>query len=372
VKRLAALGLLIAASLVVLSGQTTQTPPAAPPQQTFRASTDAVIVDASVRAGGKMLAELAIGDFELTDNGVKQTIESVEHASVPIDLTLIVDTSGNPAGAWTEWVDKKKVAHSIDGEVRQIANLLRPTDRVRVLAIDRYVRQINGFTPVSALRPVRLVEIDGLGSVYDTLTAALLHDVEPWRRHVVIARTKGRDSMSSASAKAVGAIAERSDALFHLVVMETALDNEAALHSFQAQPANMGLIWPTHRFWIPARRQLVERDAGLFEGPENHPLTLDGRAIQDGLRAGWRRLASDDRIQRANVGQHLQARIRAAPPGICFAVHASRCDRERLAHHQRNRAEDPWRRGQLTSRLWHRASAGTCTTSDSSGSQDAA
>ena len=280
-KRIAALGLSIAASFAVLSGQTTQTPPATPPQQTFRTATDVVIVDASVRAGGKMLSELSLGDFELSDNGIRQIVESVEHASVPIDVTLVLDTSGNPAGAWTEWVDKTKVAHALNAEVRQVANLLRPTDRLRVLAIDRYVRQLNAFTPVSALRPVRLVEIDGLGSVYDTLTAALLHDVEPWRRHVVIARTKGRDSMSSASAKAVGAIAERSDALFHLVVMETALDNEAALHSFQAQPTLMGLVWPTHRFWIPARRQLVERIAEL-----SSQLTLDGRAIQDGLRAG--------------------------------------------------------------------------------------
>ena len=293
-KRFAALGASIVASLAVLSGQTGQlAPPPPQSQQTFRTSTDAVIVDASVRAGGKMIAELSVADFELTDNGVKQTIENVEQSSVPIDLTLVVDTSGNPAGPFANWVDKKKVAHAFDAEVRQVANLLRPTDRLRVLAIDRYVRQINGFTPVSALRNVRLVEIGGLGSVYDTLTAALLHDVEPWRRHIVVARTKGRDSMSSVSAKAVGAIAERSDALPHVVLMETAIDNEDVLHDFQL--ANMGLKWPTHRFWMPAQRQLIEGTLPQFGGTPSpqvgdvnvrlHSLTLDGRQIQDGVRA---------------------------------------------------------------------------------------
>ena len=227
---------LVLASLAVLSAQT---PPTTPPQQTFRTATDAVIVDAAVRAGGKMVPELAAADFVLTDNNVRQTIDSVENTSVPIDLTLVVDVSGNPRRPWAGFIDKKKMAHAITAEVLQVTNLLRPTDRVRVLAIDRYVRQVFGFTPVSAFRsvtgpPMRLVEVDGLGSVYDTLAAALIHDVEPWRRHVVIARTKGRDSISGVSAEAVGAIAERSEALFHLVVMETAMDNEVERRGFQA------------------------------------------------------------------------------------------------------------------------------------------
>jgi hypothetical protein len=273
----AATACLVLASLAVLSAQT---PPATPPQQTFRTATDAVIVDAAVRAGGKMVPELAAADFVLTDNNVRQTIDSVENTSVPIDLTLVVDVSGNPSRPWAGFIDKAKMAHAITAEMLQVTKLLRPTDRVRVLAIDRYVRQLSGFTPVSAQRPVRLVEVDGLGSVYDTLAAALIHDVEPWRRHVVIARTKGRDSISGVSAEAVGAIAERSEALFHLVVMETALDNEDELRGFQADAVKgMGLAWPTNRFWIPFRRQLVQRVA------ESHPLTLDGKFLQTGVLA---------------------------------------------------------------------------------------
>lgn len=279
--RRAATPCLVLASLAVLSAQT---PPTAPPQQTFRTATDAVIVDAAVRAGGKMVPGLAVADFVLTDNDVRQTIDSVENTSVPIDLTLVVDTSGNPARPWAGFIDKGKAAHAINAELLQVTRLLRPTDRVRVLAIDRYVRRISSFTPVSAMRPVRLVELDGLGSVYDTLTAALLHGVEPWRRHVVIARTKGRDSISGVSAGAVGAIAERSDALFHLVVMETAMDSEEELHGFQANAlTGMGLAWPTNRFWVPFRRQLVDR---VVEGDAQfHPLTLDGKFLQTGVRA---------------------------------------------------------------------------------------
>jgi hypothetical protein len=72
-------------------------------------------------------------------------------------------------------------------------------------------------------------------------------DYPPARRHVVVARTKGTDTISSVNAEAIRAIAERSDALFHVVLMETPLDNDAELRSFQC--ANMGLCWPTRTFW---------------------------------------------------------------------------------------------------------------------------
>ena len=76
---------------------------------------------------------------------------------------------------------------------------------------------------MTALPPVRGLEGDGLASTYDALAAVLLHPVGPARRHVVIARTKGVDTMSAVNAGALGAIAGRSDARFHLVLMETAL-----------------------------------------------------------------------------------------------------------------------------------------------------
>ncbi len=108
------------------------------------------------------------------------------------------------------------------------------------------------------------------------LTAALLQPVEPARRHVVVARTKGLDTISSVDAAAVRAVAERSDALFHVVVMETAFDNEAALAGFQC--ANMGLCWPNRTLWVPHRSQLV--------GPRPvHPVLRDGLAIEAGAQA---------------------------------------------------------------------------------------
>src|SRR6187401_2058968 len=85
-----------------------QTPPA-PQRPTFTANTDVVYVDVSVRKEGRQLTGLTAADFELRDNGVKQEIETVEAAAVPIDLSIVVDLSGNPDRPQQKKVPMSKV-----------------------------------------------------------------------------------------------------------------------------------------------------------------------------------------------------------------------------------------------------------------------
>lgn len=264
----------IVASAAVLVGQG-QTAPA-PSTQTFRASTDVVMVDVSVRSSGRAVDGLTTGDFVLTDNGVRQQIESVEASAVPIDVTLVIDLSGNPRGPWIPRVAHAKVAGAIEAEAREVTKLLRPDDRVRLLAIDTYVQHVWPLQRVSGVPPIRRIESNGLAALYDTLATALLQPVEAARRHVVIARTKGLDTISATSAQAVRAIAERSDALFHLVMMEAALDRETELSRFQC--GHMGLCWPTRRPWVPFQRRLI--------GPQPvHELLPDGLILAEAVRA---------------------------------------------------------------------------------------
>jgi hypothetical protein len=188
---------IIAAGLVagtaVLIGQG-QRPSPPRPGQTFRSSTDVVMVDVSVRDNGRPVTGLTVADFVLTDNGVRQQIESVEAAAVPIDVTLVMDVSGNPRGPWAKRIPPAKTIASVEAEARQVTSLLRPDDRVRLLATDTYVQQLWPLQAVVGGQPIRSLESDGLSALYDTLAIALLQPVEPARRHVVIARTKGRDT----------------------------------------------------------------------------------------------------------------------------------------------------------------------------------
>ena len=246
------------------------------PPQTFRTRTDLVHVDVSVREGGRAVTGLRAEDFVLTDNGERQRIDSVEATAVPIDLTLVVDFSGNPRGLWVPNESSAGAVKKLESDVREIAGILRPDDRVRLIAIDTRVQQLMPMQPVAELRQLRAVETGGKGAVYDTLAAALLYPVEPRRRHVVVAATKGIDTISSVSAQSVRVIAERSDALFHLVAMESESDNDDAFSSFQC--GLMGYCWPTRQFWVPFRHR-------LFGPAPFHVLTSDGEALWTGAEA---------------------------------------------------------------------------------------
>ena len=262
--------LVIAAALAggtALLGLQAQTPPA---PQTFRTATDVVFVDVSVRDGSRAVTGLRAEDFQVKDNGVRQRIDSVEATAVPIDLTLVVDLSGNPRAPWTGRANVPTIAAQLQAEVEKARQLLRPGDRLRLLAVDRRMQQVFAMQPASSPFAIARLEVGGLASLFDTLAAALLQPVEPARRHVVVARTKGFDTFSSIDVQALGAIAERSDALFHVVAMETALDYDAALSAFQCQM--MGFCFPTRTFWVPFTRRLV--------GPSpEHSLLPDGLVL---------------------------------------------------------------------------------------------
>ena len=244
--------------------------------QTFRTGTDVVLVDVSVRDGGRAVPGLRAEDFVLTDNGVRQRIDNVEATAVPIDVTLVVDVSGNARAGWETRPAAARAAERVREELSTVTALLRPEDRVRAFAIDTNIQEVVPVRAAAAGIPPVSVEAGGLSSLYDTLVAALLQPVEPARRHVVIARTKGVDSMSTVDAASVRAVAERSDALLHVVMMQTAGANETALSAFQC--GMMGFCWPTRSFWIPHQRRMMG-------GHPVYALLPDGDAVAAGATA---------------------------------------------------------------------------------------
>jgi VWFA-related protein len=258
---------LAATAAALLRGQAQEQP-----RQVIRTGTDVVLVDVSVRDGGRAVAELRAEDFVLTDNGVRQRIESVEATAVPIDLTLVVDLSSSQRGMWTPGTPLAQAIASLQEEIAGVTRLLRPEDRVRLLAIGTTVQQLWPMVPVASIPRLTSLDREGLSSLFDTLAVALLQQVEPARRHVVIARTKGIDTISSVDAQTIRGIAGRSDALLHVVGMETALQAEIGLFGFQC--GNMGFCWPTRRFWTPFRRRLF----GI-------PLPPDGVTIGDAAQS---------------------------------------------------------------------------------------
>lgn len=175
----------------------------------FLVRRDVVTVSVSVKRGNNPVRGLKASDFGLLDNGVQQHIESVEFESVPVDVTLFLDTSGSTAGALRQMV----------AAVRSIVGDLTPGDRYRVLTIGLSVRESVAWTDAGEPFDLSLAFTGGISLIYDALAAAVRHDVAPGRRHVVIALTDGRDCGSIVEPTRLLAIAQRSEAVLHWVEM---------------------------------------------------------------------------------------------------------------------------------------------------------
>jgi len=165
------------------------------PQQepTFRAATDAVLVDVGVQSGRRPVPGLSKAELAVADNGVSQTIDDVTVASDPVDLELLVDTGG----------ELRTMGPMIERDVASVRSLLVQGDRSAVVTFDSQIR---------AGRPSADPASRGeRGTVlFDAIAAALMQQEEPGRRRVVVVVTAGLDTHSLLPATIQRAILQRS------------------------------------------------------------------------------------------------------------------------------------------------------------------
>lgn len=179
-------------------------------QSVFRAGVDLVSVEVAVRNGRVPVADLGRDEFRLTDNGVVQQIEALSTEAVPIDVSLLIDTSASALGA----IDRMK------SDVQKIANLLRPVDRLRLVTFARTAQEVFPMqAPIDPL-PIRQLKALGGTSLNDTMLYALAWPSVPDRRHLIVVCTDGEDSTSVLDDDLVPALASRSDAVLHVVLFK--------------------------------------------------------------------------------------------------------------------------------------------------------
>lgn len=168
--------------------------------QTFRSSTDAVLVDVSVQSGRRTVTGLTKTDFALTDNGVPQAIDLVAVASDPVDLELLVDTGG----------ELKGLGPVIQRDVASVRSVLLPGDRSAVVTFDSQLR--------AGLAPAEPASRGERGTVlFDAIFAALMQREEPGRRRVIVVVTAGLDTHSLVPAITRRAILQRSEPPVYLI-----------------------------------------------------------------------------------------------------------------------------------------------------------
>ncbi len=181
---------------------------AARQQPVFRTSVEGVSVTVSVRKGGAPVAGLTAADFQVSDNGVPQKISTFTVEALPVDVTLLLHVSRSFAGYRLEW---------LRSSVREAAGLLKPDDRLRLIAVQHALRELMPLQ--GGQRPnVEALVATGGTALYDALAASLMRPSEADRRQLVVAFTTGVDTISVLGLDAVESIAGLSDAVVHLVV----------------------------------------------------------------------------------------------------------------------------------------------------------
>jgi VWFA-related protein len=187
---------------------TAQQPP------TFRSGTNAVVVDVSVRKGNVAVPDLTSADFVVTDNGKPQPIASVEIERLPVNVTLLLDTSGSVT----------PILNSLKAQVAEAAAMLGDDDRIRLLVFASDASQV---VPMQSPRLEIATKLDGIKgdgmgtSLYDALAAALIRQRQPDRGELVVAFTDGIDTTSAMGVKRLNDIAQRSEAVMHAFIVRT-------------------------------------------------------------------------------------------------------------------------------------------------------
>ena len=104
----------------------------------FRSGTSGVVVDVSVRDRSRRpMTNLQPADFEVLDNGVAQTVDSVSYGKLPIDVTVALDVSYSVSGTLLDQLRR--------GVVELMRDLARQ-DRLKLILFNMRVNRTVDFT----------------------------------------------------------------------------------------------------------------------------------------------------------------------------------------------------------------------------------
>jgi VWFA-related protein len=161
---------------------------AVPGHDTIRIETRLVNLNVkAVDRAGQPMTDLNLKDFEVYEDGVKQTVEHFRPVNAPVNVVLLIDLSGST---------RKKRKSMIEAAKRFI-DTLPANDKISVVAFTRRYRALTGFTKDKATlkNAVEQIEkLDGGTAFYDSMWKALDDlDRVPDARKSIVVLTDGED-----------------------------------------------------------------------------------------------------------------------------------------------------------------------------------
>lgn len=176
----------------------------------FGVEVEVVRVEVLVTRDGQPVRGLTAGDFELLDNGVRQTLQPVTFEEVPVDALLVLDISGSVVGSKLE---------ALHGAAGAFLDGLDSRDRAALIGFQQSVAVSFPLTGDLALVRFALDVARGGGrtALYDAVYLALRVPESDQRRAAVVVFSDGVDNRSWLSARDVVEAASRSGAVVYAV-----------------------------------------------------------------------------------------------------------------------------------------------------------
>jgi VWFA-related protein len=187
-------------------------PPQPPAEPTFRTRTAGVRIDVLVTDGDRPVPNLTAADFELTDSGVAQDVEVTSLRDLPVDVIIVLDTSGS--------LGDEGLEHLL-GATDTLLGSLRDGDRAALVTFSRAVTMRSALTP--AHQNVRDMldglKAEGTTSVIDATYAATTLHTQTDRSALLLVFSDGIDTASWLRPERVLETARRSAVVPYAIVV---------------------------------------------------------------------------------------------------------------------------------------------------------
>ncbi len=168
----------------------------------FSVQSQLVEVYLTVTRGKQPVGNLRISDFELLEDGVPVALDRLDSQEAPLQIALLVDTSGSV----------QEALYTIQDAAISFVESMKPEDRVMLALFNSEIRRIPQTTadqePI--LRAIRSARARGMTRLYDALLQGMKYlDGKPGRK-AIVCFTDGEDTAGTSSRFAVLDAAARS------------------------------------------------------------------------------------------------------------------------------------------------------------------
>ena len=260
--------------------------------QRFKAGIELVSLNVSVSDGSKFITDLEEHEFEVFEDGSKQSIAFFSRRQLPIALAILLDTSNSME-------DKLPTAQEA---AIGFARRLRPEDVITVIGFSSQVRILQPFTNEAPLleRAIRSTHADGSTSLYNSIYISLkelkkikARSEEEIRRQAVVVLSDGDDTSSL---------------LPYEEVLELAKRSETAIYTIGLRPPDVGRASFKEAEYV--LRQLAQETGGRSYFPTNvHDLPKIYEAISQELSTLYSVAYTSRNPQRNGAWRRIVVRV---------------------------------------------------------------